>query len=481
MITTTSSNKYTMKNSTPDYYADANEEMYDIRAHAKLEAFEHPSDAAIAMASFTECMLQLEGHFQSFFPTIAIATHPLPYSVKIVGDQYYVLLSLATIKQGHERWGEEGNLFACNGVDGATALPFTKKAWHTLMVKCPQSLHSTGDGGAALETFTIKPYWNDSEYVEYNIEKFSECEQKDIAAFADRTGSRSIKTGITATFAGQRDGALEWAIYHHLLGFDHIWIYVNEPWENGHNLFSTDFLTFIPYNNHAKDMYQAANVSMEDMRMHPLEVFRLASHNDALYRASRMGLEWMAFLDLDEIVVLGAGAGAGAHSNLTETRDSSHPLQNYLTDFKATHGDEYGAIFLQSVPFGRSDEGETELELQIDYTWRQDLNLSSNACCRSRNKLLLEVPKAISINIHYYLADRRPKMYYPNADELRINHYKNKDRGVFNMRHRYLGPPDIMEDTQLRDQYRDRIVQNTASIKEEKEKDNSFNKKKRYI
>jgi len=189
--------------------------------------------------------------------------------------------------------------------------------------------------------------------------------------------------------SGQRDKALEWAIYHHLLGFDHIWIYVNEPWEDGKGLHSTDFLTFIPYNNHAKDIYVGANVSTAGMLVPWVEVFRVASQNDALYRAHRMNLEWMAFIDLDEVVVLGA-PGAHAPSNATVSNlmegSSSRPLQKYLVDFKAKYGHEYGAMFLQSVPFGKNiQETETELELQIDYTWRQDLNLMSSSCCRVKS------------------------------------------------------------------------------------------------
>ena len=79
---------------------------------------------------------------------------------------------------------------------------------------------------------------------------------------------------------------------------------MNEPWEDGKDLPSTDFLTFIPYNNHLKDIYVGANISMTNMIAQWSEVFRANAQNDALYRASRMGLEWMVFPDLDELVAL---------------------------------------------------------------------------------------------------------------------------------------------------------------------------------
>jgi hypothetical protein len=40
-------------------------------------------------------MLQLEEHFESIVPPITIADHPLPFSVKIVVEEIYVLLTLA--------------------------------------------------------------------------------------------------------------------------------------------------------------------------------------------------------------------------------------------------------------------------------------------------------------------------------------------------------------------------------------------------
>ena len=78
-------------------------------------------------------MLQLEVHFLSFSPPFANATQPLPYSVKIIEDQYFILLSLSTAKLEYGKWRNEGNSFACNGVDGAKALPGNKKTQFSLI------------------------------------------------------------------------------------------------------------------------------------------------------------------------------------------------------------------------------------------------------------------------------------------------------------------------------------------------------------
>ena len=180
--------------------------------------------------------------------------------------------------------------------------------------------------------------------VEYKLNKFLECEQNDIAWFAEtrnRAGTRPIKTGITTSFSGGREEALEWAVYCHLIGFDHVWIYVNELWEDGNDFpQSVDVLTFIPYNIKASNFKGNVHAYMS---IPFSEVFCSASQNDALWRACRMGLEWMAFPDLDELVVLGNSA---LHSNMrfTSTSTTCSPLKSYLADNKATHGDKYQHI-----------------------------------------------------------------------------------------------------------------------------------------
>jgi hypothetical protein len=69
-------------------------------------------------------MLQLEEHFESIVPPITIADHPLPFSVKIVVEEIYVLLTLAW-SQSHIY--DSRTTKACNGIEGETVLPFSKK------------------------------------------------------------------------------------------------------------------------------------------------------------------------------------------------------------------------------------------------------------------------------------------------------------------------------------------------------------------
>jgi hypothetical protein len=346
--------------------------------------------------------------------------------------------------------------YACNGVNGGIIYAFRKVA-PTATIKCPQSLSPSS--GAVISSLSIVfNKGNETTTVEYNLNKFLECEQKDIALFGDtrnNTGSRSIKTGITTSFAGDRQEALEWAVYHHLVGFDHVWIYVNEPWEDGKDIPSLDFVTFIPFNNRVQDFMYRKNNTIGVFNLPVTEVFRVASQNDALWRAKRLGLDWMAFPDLDELVVV----GKSTYSNHL----SSGPLKTYLANFKATHGDKYYGLLLRSVPYGKNIENETRPELLIDYTWRQDRNLTTDIF-RARRKVIVDVHKVNTVNIHYHGHGR---LFIPESpEELCINHYKKKDAGVYNTFNGWLSGRAIIEDTRLRDEYRHRIVERLASIRE---------------
>ena len=88
-----------------------------------------------------------------------------------------------------------------------------------------------------------------------------------------------------------------------MVGFDHVWMYVNEPWEYGKDVPSLDFVTFIPYNNKVQDFTGKPNSTIQVNNIPYTEVFRVASQNDALWRAKRLGLDWMAFPDLANLPI----------------------------------------------------------------------------------------------------------------------------------------------------------------------------------
>jgi len=92
---------------------------------------------------------------------------------------------------------ERSKPYACNGINGGIVSHAGRKVAGTLVVKCPQSLSPSS--GALAGSISIVPKGNEIDKVEYNLENFLECEQKDIALFANTstimTGSRSFKQG----------------------------------------------------------------------------------------------------------------------------------------------------------------------------------------------------------------------------------------------------------------------------------------------
>jgi hypothetical protein len=435
---------------------------------------------AAAVGSFTECMLKLEQYLDPLILQWYEASLPMPISVKIIDNTYYVLLNLNSMHSFQFRYWRKGAKYLCNNVEGGIAMEVTKYAPATLIVQCPSIVNASMD---ILGTFAIVPVKGDAysnvTVVTYNMTMFVECERLDIQAHDEKLFSSSllsssvvpsnhsdddtkndtIKVGITATFMGSRKTALEWAIYHYLIGFDHIWIYINDEWNDGQDLPVRDYITWIPWNYNTHHY----NKTLEKKYCAFHEIFRPPSQNDALWRARRLGFDWMAFPDLDEFVVVvknGKRCGGGGHDC---------PLKDYLveTHHKTTQQgrDMYDGIMLRSVPFGGSSNApqsngqQHNVELILDYTWRPNVNLTE--WWASRNKLLVRVPRVTTVNIHY-IGDPGGTLHAPPATEIRVNHYKQPERGVFNGRRVWYtianNQDDIVQDTTLRDDYRDWIL-----------------------
>jgi len=68
---------------------------------------------------------------------------------------------------------------------------------------------------------------------------------------------------------------------------------------------------------------------------------------------------------------------------------------------------------------------------------------------------------AEGVNIHYH--GNGPWFIPESPDELRVNHYKKKDDGVYNMFRKWL----CGSATRLGEDYRNRIVERLALIREE--------------
>ena len=113
-------------------------------------------------------------------------------------------------------------------------------------------------------------------------------------------------------------------------------------------------------------------------------------------------------------------------------------LSHYMKRWTASDPSlkKWGGIQLNRIPFGRNRDVEPneKKELRMDYVWRQDGNPKDFP--RARWKAITDPQKVIAFYIHYVAGSAVPLptrtgLYLAQADELRINHYKTPDSGVY--------------------------------------------------
>ena len=227
-----------------------------------------------------------------------------------------------------------------------------------------------------------------------------------------------------------RQMALQWAEYHHLIGADHIWIYVNEDWNDAQDLPQREYISWIPFSH---NLYNYKNFT----RPHhdsPIEFFRMATQVDSIWRARRMGLEWLSLTDVDEYIEVVRSHGKNNATDIPTIDALAHYMKRWTASDPSWK--KWGGIQLNSIPFGRNREVEPneKKELRMDYVWREDGNPKDFP--RARWKAIIDPQKVIAFYIHYVAGSTVPLptktgLYLAQADELRINHYKKPDSGVY--------------------------------------------------
>jgi len=425
----------------------------------------------------TDCMLKLEKNYAPLMYGWNLADKPILHSIKIINDTFYVMLNMFDLqKHIQKKWLDA--TYSCNGVPGGKVEKMFTQGRGNLIVECPISINASKN---VLTSFSVVPIMvsssekdanvSASEPFTYETELFDECERKDIEHFSTFL-SKDVKTGVTATIKGNRTKALEWAAYHHLIGFDHIWIYLNEDWDNATNIVHRDYITWIPYKF---NIMNTLNYN-KPRAFNPMNIFRIASQNDALWRAKRMGMEWIVPSDFDEYVVFNPPKSKiddnssqiipsfdqREHDQGAVSVSDIDTLPKFLKTFQRGVGGRFVGIQMNSIPFGSNknveDVKNTPIDLSMDYVWRQRGIVESNF--RSRYKLILNVTEATSVNIHYLggSSSGNRKLWEPPSSELRINHYKKPESGVFNHKHGVLDPTKLELDSSLSEKYRTKLL-----------------------
>jgi len=442
---------------------------------------------------------------------------PMLYSVKIIDDRFHVLFTSVDLISPDQNLWNNGE-YTCNGVsDGVELSNFGEG----LVVKCPESIHASNDvlrsvtvqvaltdeaveaSGCAhnvLTNGTTTGSGNGTVVLKYDTALLDKCEREDIryhegrrnspprlgshqnenTTHSNNTFSSKIRAGIHAVFVGDRQKAFHWAAYHHLIGFEHVWLYVNDDWDDAKGLIHADYITWIPFKFRINDYHY-----VRKRKFNPMDVFRVVGQNDALWRAKRMGLNFFAAMDFDEYIridnvapssneTFGASLEAFGPGLTPNDLDS---LPNYLAAFQNRLGGNYLGIRMNSIFFGRGPQNQTNqenvipgarnngnnltsLSLDIDYDWRQRGDPGKFHFTRFKN--LLNVTCNDYVNIHYQKKNASCSsqfLWKANANDLRFNHYKAPLNGVFWKGVRKVHPTEKVEkDTSLIDEYRDKLV-----------------------
>jgi len=456
------------------------EEFYKSLSQTELDT--HPQTSAL-----TSCWLDIEKEFVPLFAEWHMQCKPIVYSIKIINEIFYVLIAVHhLLPPTKHRWIE--GKYACNGVsDGSTLMPYE----YNMVLECPRSINASK---AVLESVsvTVPAYTarcNDRNGnlnkkiaaidhnvdITYNTTLFDVCEREDIRhheGLVINNGGRNSsisdhnvpKKGAHAVFMGDRQKAFEWAAYYHLIGFDHIWIYVNEDWNNGKGLVHKDYITWIPFN--FKKIW-LSNYNRTEISKGSKETFRIAGQNDGLWRAKRMRMDWFTAMDVDEYIHIN-------HSNTKNTFNSSleafgkglsasniDTLPKLLDTFQERIGEKYAGIRMNSIFFGSGPTtNHTKNNLEIDYDWRQKGN--PGVFHFERWKLLLNVTCNNYVAIHSQHTDKSCSgntLWSSNANDLRFNHYKAPSNGVYWKFLKKVHSPDNVErDTSMVDEYREKIL-----------------------
>lgn len=382
------------------------------------------------------CHLEMESYLYPKIYRWVIDKVPIAVNVKIIENQYFVIFNTGYIDP--DIWYNAE--YKCNDSnETATILSTTRPGRGNLIIQCPKSIEHNTD---KLQTVSVLPSKN-GNVTAYDMEKFLECEQLDIK----RAPLSNISIGMCTSIAGKgkiRTIAHEWVEYHKLIGVDHTWIYINSDWDEGRHP-ERPYISWVPYNFNIK----AYNFTDRPWTQRS-EFFRVTSQVECVLRARRMGVDWVIFTDIDEYV------SVQTDNNTEIAGDDTPALKKLLNTYYKQEKDTIGGIAMNSIPFGNNLEVEKspEKSLMIDHVYRNKGNPKEAPW--TRWKQIVNPQNVHSYAIHWLGGGDVLKEIRLDADKVRINHYKevNKGVGVFQT----TNADDLIEDRILSDKYRQPLM-----------------------
>jgi len=282
-----------------------------------------------------------------------------------------------------------------------------------ISIQCPQQ-PSLGENITNITVFNHTYYVHDHVQCELNHPlRVPPALSASRSSETETTAGKPFVVGAVIMYKLNVYQVLEWLEYHRMIGVNHFYIYVMDPdlgetwWPDLH------YVTYVPWdlNNHKvadKDKF----------------IYQTAAQVDAIHRGRALGVDWIAFNDMDEFLV----------------PRENYSLASYLLSQPAT----ISAVQGETVTFG-NQVGMTEPQkLQLHYTLRSVFTFGRQRC-----KCLVRPTQVDYYNIHWVTLATGEVHEADPFTELWVHHYKSARHGVF-----LFGlKNETVEDTSLRDKY----------------------------
>lgn len=285
--------------------------------------------------------------------------------------------TLNAIKKMWWQWEDQhGNNHTLTRIDRFSALSkgriyFRFDATNGDTSAVPQRLWPSKKDG---KSFTWKDESNNTLPVEYNLKIYTDCDRIDLE---NRPPPNAKIGACIAKFWGISDFVSEWITYHRMIGIQHFWMFVAEPFENlpQDGLPNEKDVTYIPYsyNHWRRHSHHTGKVRENSGKGSMNAYFQDATNNHCLYMARHFGFDWITTPDLDEYIAV--------HDPNIEHFGEVSPIQQFLqryhdAAFNPPPGEQpLGQISLYGGAYRRHNTKETDwdkFKLNLDFTYRRD-------------------------------------------------------------------------------------------------------------
>ena len=462
VVVRTGANVSIVPNTVRDHHAKNTTSIMAISRAREYQKASFPAAGTLHISSpatsfyFTtaqECLLSLE-QVQNQNMDVCFEHHVPTLESVITFNGYHHIL-LGTIRHiGQTLRDSEWN---CGPKYQTRRLPWRGET----MIKCPTHLNVTHiwPSEASNKSGLVPKYDNRLHIA---------CETLETNEFKEQEKhlGEKVKLGACQIFRGPKSRTYmhEWITYHHLLGIQHFWIFMNERW-NLEGLPQLPHITYVPYNFYMGDHILGANIS----RFRVID-WQVPMQMRCLWKAKKYGLDWIITTDSDEYIdiqdptatametIIAPAASSSAAPALTTTTTS---MRKFLSRFDPQ---KVGALQMMNIPYGShlNLERKEDLPLQLDQVWRNK-DMRSVEGGWERQKLIYSVSTAISVGVHYLWnvsnggnAQEYIELLEQPETSVYLHHYKSA-RSPTRIRGTRLFE-DLVMDSNLRDRYRTQLL-----------------------